>query len=32
VPVAGDLFDIGWPANRRNVRLLRQHFEREGLL
>jgi hypothetical protein len=32
VPVAGDLFDIGWRANRRNVRLLREHFEREGLL
>ena len=22
VPVAGDLFDIGWRANRRNVRAL----------
>jgi len=32
VPVAGDLFDVGWRANRRNVRLLREHFEREGLL
>jgi hypothetical protein len=32
VPVAGDLFDIGWRANRRNVRLLRDYFEREGLL
>jgi hypothetical protein len=32
VPVAGDLFDIAWRANRRNVRLLREHFEREGLL
>jgi Domain of unknown function (DUF4112) len=32
VPVAGDLFDIGWRANRRNVRLLREHLEREGLL
>jgi hypothetical protein len=32
VPVAGDLFDMGWRANRRNVRLLREHFEREGLL
>jgi Domain of unknown function (DUF4112) len=32
VPVAGDLFDIGWRANRRNVRLLREHFEREGLM
>jgi hypothetical protein len=32
VPVAGDLFDIGWRANRRNVRLLPEYFEREGLL
>jgi hypothetical protein len=32
VPVAGDLFDIGWRANRRNVRLLREYFEREGML
>jgi hypothetical protein len=27
VPIAGDLFDIGWRANRRNVRLLREYFE-----
>jgi hypothetical protein len=32
VPLAGDLFDIGWRANRRNVRLLREYFAREGLL
>jgi hypothetical protein len=32
VPIAGDLFDIRWRANRRNVRLLRECFEREGLL
>jgi hypothetical protein len=32
VPVVGDLFDIGWRANRRNLRILREHFEREGLL
>jgi Domain of unknown function (DUF4112) len=32
VPVAGDLFDIGWRANRRNVALLRDYFERHGLL
>jgi Domain of unknown function (DUF4112) len=28
VPLAGDLFDISWRANRRNVRLLREYFER----
>jgi uncharacterized protein DUF4112 len=32
VPVAGDLFDVGWRANRRNVKLLREYFESEGLL
>jgi hypothetical protein len=26
VPVAGDLLDLGFKANRRNVRLLRQHL------
>jgi hypothetical protein len=26
VPVFGDLFDIGYKANRRNARLLRRHF------
>jgi hypothetical protein len=28
VPVAGDLFDVAFRANRRNVALLRQHLER----
>jgi hypothetical protein len=32
VPVLGDAFDVIWRANRRNVRLLRAHFEREGLI
>jgi hypothetical protein len=32
VPVLGDLFDVGFRANRRNVALLKEHFEREGLL
>jgi len=26
VPIIGDLFDIAFRANRRNVRLLREHF------
>ena len=30
VPIAGDLFDVLWRANRRNVGLLRAHLEREG--
>ena len=30
VPIAGDLFDVAWRANRRNVALLRAHFERRG--
>jgi hypothetical protein len=28
VPVVGDLLDIGYKANRRNLRLLRRHFAR----
>jgi hypothetical protein len=32
IPVLGDLFDVGFRANRRNVRILRDYFEREGLL
>jgi hypothetical protein len=30
VPVAGDVFDLLWRANRRNVRILREHLERAG--
>ncbi|APX11348.1 DUF4112 domain-containing protein [Tateyamaria omphalii] len=29
IPLVGDLFDIGWKANTRNVALLRKHFESE---
>jgi hypothetical protein len=29
VPVAGDVFDVLWRGNKRNVRILREHFERE---
>ena len=32
VPLLGDLFDVGFRANRRNVKILREHFEREGWL
>jgi hypothetical protein len=32
VPVLGDLFDVGFRANRRNVKILQEHFEREGWL
>ncbi len=32
VPFIGDLFDVGFRANRRNVNILREHFEREGWL
>ena len=27
IPVLGDLFDVGFKANRRNVELLRRHLE-----
>lgn len=26
IPIVGDLFDVGWKANRRNVRLLKREF------
>jgi hypothetical protein len=29
VPVLGDLFDVAFRANRRNVRILREHFDLE---
>ncbi|GEO99833.1 DUF4112 domain-containing protein [Methylobacterium haplocladii] len=32
VPLAGDLFDAAFKANRRNVRLLRKHLEKKGSL
>ena len=32
VPVAGDVLDVLFRANRRNVRLLREWFERDGLI
>jgi hypothetical protein len=31
VPVAGDVFDVMFRANRRNVRILRDHLDRVGL-
>jgi hypothetical protein len=30
VPLAGDVLDVLFRANRRNMRLLREHLEREG--
>ena len=30
VPFAGDIFDIGWKANRRNVDLLKKHMKGKG--
>jgi hypothetical protein len=32
VPLAGDVLDVLFRANRRNVRLLRQWLERDGLV
>jgi len=32
VPFLGDAFDVAFRANRRTVRLLREHFERAGQL
>jgi hypothetical protein len=30
VPIFGDVFDVMWRANRRNVALLREHLARQG--
>ena len=30
VPIVGDLFDVAWKANRKNVRLIEEHLERTG--
>ena len=32
VPLVGDAFDVMFRANRRNMKLLREHFAREGVL
>ncbi len=32
MPVFGDVFDVMWRSNRRNMRLLRAWMEREGLV
>jgi hypothetical protein len=32
VPLVGDLFDVGFRANRRNVKILQDYFAREGLI
>lgn len=32
VPLVGDLFDIGFKANRRNIALLRRHLDETGQL
>ena len=31
VPIAGDLFDFAWKANRRNARLLEAHLSRRSV-
>ena len=32
IPLIGDLFDVGFRANRRNVKILKEYFVRQGLL
>jgi len=32
MPVVGDMFDIVFRANRRNMRILRDYMQREGLI
>ena len=31
IPIVGDLFDVYWKANRKNVELLRRHFKANSL-
>lgn len=31
IPIVGDLFDVGFRANRRNVKILKEYFEEQGL-
>jgi len=28
VPLVGDIFDVGWKSNQKNVALIRNHFEK----
>ena len=30
IPIAGDLFDVAWKANRRNLRLLNRHVKQNA--
>ena len=32
IPLAGDLFDVAFKANRRNMKIVRDHLERTGAL
>jgi Domain of unknown function (DUF4112) len=32
IPLAGDLFDVAFKANRRNMKIVRDHLERAGAL
>jgi hypothetical protein len=32
IPFAGDLFDVAFKSNRRNLRIVREHLERTGAL
>jgi hypothetical protein len=32
VPLVGDLFDVGFKANRRNLKILKSYFEEQGLI
>lgn len=32
IPLIGDVFDVGFRANRRNVAILREHFQAQGMI
>lgn len=31
VPFIGDAFDVGWKANKRNVKIMRDHIEKQNI-
>ena len=32
VPFIGDAFDVGWKANIRNIKIMRDHLEKENII
>jgi len=32
IPFIGDAFDVGWKANLRNIKIMRDHIEKENII